>query len=326
MKKIILVALFLFCGLGSVYATIINSYYENQIGFYVYQEDDGFKWVKSIHNGYQGAESIYGTVIIPRSQGYKFICYHFYSEFPGGGYFKVEKNGCEGVVNKEGREIISPTRGYNGIVFYTSSGYPDGGYFGVKKNDCEGVVNKEGRELISISQGYDTIYFIEESGHPDGGYFKVKKNGLWGAINIHGQIIAPNKYASLGWNGGNAYLGKNSTNGQWEDICDSNGYSSGSHSAAHALTKQQCERLLVGKWIIDHGRGFKKVRIFKADKSCEFEAEIFGTTASQRENWLITDNRVLQIGTTRFPIESITESTLTIVLRSGEKETYTKVY
>ncbi len=284
MKKIILVALFLFCGLGSVYATIINSYYENQIGFYVYQEDDGFKWVKSIHNGYQGAESIYGTVIIPRSQGYKFICYHFYSEFPGGGYFKVEKNGCEG------------------------------------------VVNKEGRELISISQGYDTIYFIEESGHPDGGYFKVKKNGLWGAINIHGQIIAPNKYASLGWNGGNAYLGKNSTNGQWEDICDSNGYSSGSHSAAHALTKQQCERLLVGKWIIDHGRGFKKVRIFKADKSCEFEAEIFGTTASQRENWLITDNRVLQIGTTRFPIESITESTLTIVLRSGEKETYTKVY
>ena len=85
-------------------------------------ESDGFKWYELRQDGYCGAQSIDGTILIPLSRKYTWIYY----DDTHGGSFAIRKNNSstyEGCCDKNGREIIAVERGYNEVYYDGDDGY-----------------------------------------------------------------------------------------------------------------------------------------------------------------------------------------------------------
>lgn len=148
-------------------------------------EGDGFQWYKLEQNGKEGAQSMSGTIFIPLSRGYTFICYHE----TNGGWFSVFVNGSQGACDITGREIVAPGR-YD-EAYYLNRG--DGRtWCEVKLNGKKGACDMNGREVITPR--YDDVMMFEDEGIY---YFMVWLNGKVGACDITGrEIIAP-QYESL---------------------------------------------------------------------------------------------------------------------------------
>lgn len=147
-------------------------------------EEDGFEWYNISQNGICAAEKASGTILIPLSRGYDFICYH--TTF-GGGWFSVGKDGKYGACDKEGNEIIAPIK-YDGVYYVQQ--YENHKFCYVKLNNKNGVCDKNGNEIIKPQ--YDNVVF-----HENGGYYGVELNGKEGVCDMKGNEIIHPKYKSV---------------------------------------------------------------------------------------------------------------------------------
>lgn len=115
---------------------------------YLRTAEDGFQYYKITKNGKEGAKSMGGTIFIPLSRGYTFICYHPRDNegyYRTNGYFSVEKNrDGSGACDITGREIVAPGR-YDFVTIFNIGGYE---YCYVLLNDRYGICDMNGQEII----------------------------------------------------------------------------------------------------------------------------------------------------------------------------------
>ena len=115
---------------------------------YLRTAEDGFQYYRITKNGKEGAKSMGGTIFIPLSRGYTFICYHPRDNegyYRTNGYFSVEKNrDGSGACDITGREIVAPGR-YDFVTIFNIGGYE---YCYVLLNDRYGICDMNGQEII----------------------------------------------------------------------------------------------------------------------------------------------------------------------------------
>lgn len=146
---------------------------------YLRTAEDGFQYYKITKNGKEGAKSMGGTIFIPLSRGYTFICYYAIN----GGWFGVEKNGSEGACDMTGREVIPPK--YDDVGKRESDGFY---YYMVELNNRVGAYDINGREILTPGR-YDKYYIRNKDGFF---YISVELNGKEGVCDINGrEVIAP---------------------------------------------------------------------------------------------------------------------------------------
>ncbi len=153
--------------------------------------EKGFVWYKMSQNGFYGAESEDGDIIVPMKydsiyfveKGDKREC-----------YFVVKKDGFEGRYSIYGDCIFEPNR-YHHISKVGNS--EKGFYYVVEEDGKKGLCNVNGQVLIRTE--FDNVFRL---GNIDDGYYhKVEIADLEGIYDINGhEIIKPiyNKIIKLG--------------------------------------------------------------------------------------------------------------------------------
>ncbi|MBP5327473.1 MAG: hypothetical protein J6Y98_06150 [Bacteroidales bacterium] len=155
-------------------------------------EKDGFQWYRIFYNGYQAAESVDGTILIPPSREYRRI---YYITVPGHeGYFAVDENHkeYEGACDKQGNIIFEPK--YTGL------------YYNVTENTfkCLSIRNTDSslfKALTTTNKSHnaltDTITGISmkerylETASDGFKWYHLFENGYEGVEGIDGTTIIP---------------------------------------------------------------------------------------------------------------------------------------
>lgn len=162
-------------------------------------EYDGFRWYKYFENGYCGAKSMKGDVIIPTNREYDDIRYvpdSAYKTSRGGDiktknkWFRVFKNERQGACNYYGREIIAPNK-YDKVVYH----FDDDDhfeYYYVWLNGKEGICDQNGNEVLAPT--YEGLLCYFNVGVPSFDGIRCYERGSWEptgyTFNKRGKLIS----------------------------------------------------------------------------------------------------------------------------------------
>lgn len=179
-------------------------------------EKDGFQYYRLIsQNGYWGAESLDGKILVPLSDNNTVLIMYdglFMGEIKSvkgnlcnvynkagkqiahakkavwmyiedGDYYDYSEGDFAGILNGKGEMVISPGKKYE-YSFYRN------GYFFMKKGNFRAIYDKSGSLIIPESRQYTSIYDVTSD---DGvKYFVFEKNGKSGACDINGnEVLSP---------------------------------------------------------------------------------------------------------------------------------------
>lgn len=140
-------------------------------------ETDGFKWIKFTEDGYVGAKSINGNILVPADFS---DCY-----IKLGRFFAKDRSGQFAIYEKNGRVLIEGNK-YTHIITYDMENSP----FKVISSEGYGMYSHDG--VVLLKDGYDAIDLY---GDMNSGFFMICNNGYKGIANLDGKIIIPaNKY------------------------------------------------------------------------------------------------------------------------------------
>ena len=138
-------------------------------------EFDGFQWYKYYENGYCGAKSLKGEVIIPTNREYDDIRYVPDSAKIKNKWFRVIKNERQGACNYYGREIIAPSK-YDKVV-YNFDDDDHFEYYCVWLDGREGICDQNGNEVLAPT--YEGLLCYFNIGVPSFDGIRCYERGSW---------------------------------------------------------------------------------------------------------------------------------------------------